>query len=99
MVLGSHLLLAGAMWYFFVIVGLYTSIEYGSVLFNSIVWAVGIMVMIQPIRLYYPAAKNEYTVRGFVLRMLQWYALVALMLFGILLIVAAMTGKTHIKLG
>jgi hypothetical protein len=99
MVIGSHLLLAGAMWYFFVIVGLYTSIEYGSVLFNSIVWAVGIMVMIQPIRLYYPAAKNEYTMRGFVLRMLLWYAIVAVLLFCCLLIVAGLTGKTHIKIG
>lgn len=98
-VIGSNLLLAGAMWYFFVIVGLYTSIEYGSVLFNSIVWAIGIMVMLQPVRLYYPAAKKEYKLKDLILRMLLWYVIVAVLLFGILLIVAALTGKTRIKIG
>lgn len=99
MVIASNLLLAGALWYFFVIVGIYTSIKYGSPLFNSIVWAIGIVVLLQPARLYYPAAKETYTMKDYVLRLLQWYGMVALLLYSVLLLIAAISGKTHIKLG
>lgn len=98
-VIAANLLLAGAMWYFFVIVGIYSSIKIGSFLFNSIIWAISIVVMLQPAQLYYPAAKEVYTVKDFILRLLQWYGLVALILFSVLLLIAAISGKTHFRLG
>ncbi len=98
-VIAGNLLLTGSMWYFFVEVGIYCSISYGSIIFNSIVWAFAIITFIQPMRLYYPAAQHIYSKTDFALRLLQWYSFVLLQLYLVLLILAAITGKTNFKLG
>lgn len=98
-VIAGNLLLAGIMWYFFVLVGIYSSISLGSPVFNSIVWLLGIIVFLQPACLYYPASKGVYTKKGFVLHLLLWYGFVALMLWIVLLVTASISGKTIIKLG
>lgn len=98
-IIAGNLLLAGSMWYFFVLVGIYSSISLGSTIFNLIVWVFGFFVFLQPARLYYPAAREVYTKKDFALRLLQWYGFVALLLWVVLLVIAGFTGKTNIKLG
>lgn len=97
-VIAGNLLLAGAMWYFFVEVGMYSSISLGSTIFNAIIWVFAIVTLLQPARLYYPAAQHIYSKTDFALRLLQWYSFVLLQLFLVLLVLAAITGKTDFKL-
>lgn len=97
-IIGGSLMLAGAMWYFFVIVGIYTSISVNSAIFNVLVWGVGIITFLQPARVYYQAAGKEYSIGAFLLRLLQWYSYVACLLFLVLLVIALFTGKSHIIL-
>lgn len=102
-IIAAHILLGGAMWYFFVVVGMYASIDVGSVVFNLIVWAFVVMAWIQPIRVYYQAARNEYAPAAFAWRMLLWYCCLALLLGGliwsVLFTISTVTGKGTIKFG
>lgn len=97
-IIAGSLLLTGAMGYFFITVGMYTSRSFDSDIFNCLVWAVVGIVYLQPARVYYQAARTEYTIGPFILRVLQWYAYVVLMLYLVLLVIGAFTGKTHIRL-
>lgn len=98
-VIAGNLLLAGALWYFFVIVGMYSSRSIGSTIFNLIVWGFGIVVFVQPARVYYPAARDVYTKKDFALHLLQWYGFMMLLLWVVMLVIGGFTGKTNIKLG
>jgi hypothetical protein len=97
-IIAGSLLLTGAMWYLFVIVGMYSSITVQSDLYNYIVWAFAIFVCLQPARVYYQAARNEYTTGALLLRILQWYGNVAFLLFLIVLFIALYTGKKTVTL-
>jgi len=97
-IIAANLLLTGAIWYFIVIVGIYSSNTFESDFFDCIVWGFLIIAWLQPVRVYYQAARKEYTTGAFILRMLQWYSLVALLLYIVLLVIAAFTGRTHITL-
>lgn len=97
-IIAGNIMLTGAMWYFIFNLGLYTSIGVESDVFNIIVWGLAILVYLQPVRVYYQATRQEYGMGAFVLRILQWYAYLAVQLWLILLIISAWTGKTHITL-
>lgn len=97
-IIAGSLLLTGAMWYLIVIVGMYSSITIQSEAYNYIVWGFAILVCLQPVRVYYQAAYKQYSIGALLLHVLQWYAYLALLLYIVLLIIAAFTGKTHIAL-
>lgn len=97
-IIAGSILLTGAMWYLLVIVGMYTSITIDSDVYNYIVWGFAIIVCLQPVRIYYQATRKKYTIGAFILRMLQWYCCLALLLWVVLLIVTLFTGKTNITL-
>lgn len=97
-IIAGSLLLSGALWYFFVIVGMYTSYTFESDIYNFIVWGFAIVVCLQPVRVYYQVAIKKYTKMGFLLRALQWYGNIALFLYLVLLIIALYTGKKSITL-
>ena len=97
-IIAGSLLLAGAMWYFFVIVGMYTSYSFESDLYNFIIWGFGIVVFLQPVRVYYQVASKEYTKMQFLFRTLLWYVIVVLFLYLVLLSIALYTSKKHISL-
>lgn len=97
-IIAGNLLLTSSMWYFILIIGIYSSIAIDSATFDYIVWALAILVFLQPVRVYFQATRKDYTIGAFILRVMQWYSLLALLLFIVLLIVAAFTGKTSFTL-
>jgi hypothetical protein len=97
-IIAGSVLLAGAMWYFFVITGMYIGYALESVVFDFIVWGCVVMAWMQTVRVYYQAAGKVYTTGAFILRMLLWYACLAAMLFLILLAITAFTGKSKVTL-
>jgi hypothetical protein len=97
-IIAANLLLAGAMWYFFVIAGMKIGNLIESVFFDCIVWGFVLIAWIQPVRVYYQAAHNEYTKTAFALRMLQWFAVLAFFLWIVLRLISAFTGKANIQL-
>lgn len=97
--IAANVLLAGAMWHFFVIVGMYITTPFESQVFlDYLVGGLLAVSWLQPVRVYYQAARKTYTLGGFILRIVQWYSFLALQLFIILLLIAACTGKTNITL-
>lgn len=97
-IIAGSLLLTGAMWYYFVIVGMYTSYTFESDIYNYIVWGFAFVVCLQPVRVYFQVACKEYTKTGFLLRVLQWYISMALFLDLVLLVITLYTGKKTITL-
>jgi hypothetical protein len=97
-IIAGNILLSGAMWYFFVIGGMYTSIDVDSLFFNLIVWGFVVIAWVQPARVYYQASRKVYTTGAFLLRALLWYCCLALQLGMVLLLIMALTGKTSITL-
>jgi hypothetical protein len=97
-IIAGSLLLTGAMWYLFVIVGIYTSIAIESELFNFMVWGFAIFVCLQPARVYYQAARKEYRSRSIFIRVLLWYLSVALLLYLVVLGISLYTGKSQVDL-
>ncbi|RYZ51927.1 MAG: DUF3667 domain-containing protein [Sphingobacteriales bacterium] len=94
--IAGSILLAGAMWYFFVITGMYAGMKLESLWFDLLVWGFVVIAWLQPARVYYQAVSASFTTAGFVLRMLLWHACVALILYLILLLITAITGKSNI---
>jgi hypothetical protein len=97
-IIAGNILLIGAMWYFLVIVGMYTSIDVDSEVFNYLVWGCVVMAWLQPARVYYQAGGKEYTKGGFLLRMLLWFVCLAAQLWFVLWLITVSTGKTTITL-
>jgi|GEM_PF-306096 len=97
-IIAGNILLGGAMWYFFVIVGMYTSRDVNSDVFNMFVWGFVVMAWLQPARVYYQAGRKAYTTGALLLRVLQWYTCLAILLYLVLLAIAAFTGKSNITL-
>jgi hypothetical protein len=102
-IIAAHILLGGAMWYFFVIAGMYTSIDIDSYIFNLFVWGFVVMAWLHPVRVYYQATRNEYTPGAFAWRMLLWYCCNAILLgalvWAVLITISSITGKGTIKFG
>lgn len=96
--IGANILLTGAAWYFFVMIGIYTSIDFSSTIFNTIVWGFAIFVLLSPVRVYFQAVRKDYNIGTFILRIVQWYTWFLLQLFIILLIIALFTGKKNFTL-
>lgn len=97
-IIAAHLLLAGAMWYFFVIVGMYSGFYLESTVFDLFVWGLVAAAWFQPVRVYYQATRKQYTIGGFAWRMLLWHICLVVLLFIILLGIVACTGKGNITL-
>lgn len=98
-IIAGNILLNGAIWYFFVIVGMYTSYDFGSTVFNLFVWGFVVVVWVQPAVVYYQAAGKEYTTGGFLWRAALWYACFALQTWLVLWTITKIAGKTRITLG
>ena len=97
-ILAGSLMLTGIMWYFFVIIGIYTSNDIDSEVFDYFIWALAYFVCLQPVRVYFQAARKYYTTAGYILRILLWYLCLFVLLAIILITIALASGKTNIKL-
>ena len=97
-IIAGNILLTGAIWYFFVIVVMYTNTDIDSDFLDIMVLGLVVVAWLQPARVYYQAVRKEYTAGAFLLHVLQWYANLAFLLFLVLLVIALFTGKSRIHL-
>jgi hypothetical protein len=98
-IIAGSLLLTGAMWSFFALVGTYVTIDYDAQFLNYIVAALIAIVFLQPARVYYQAAGRAYKTGGFLLRVLLWYFCLLLLFVLLGLLIWALTGKTNFTFG